>query len=60
MHEGLAWFETTEEGREWLARLPSIVETCTQQWSLALGEPFAYANASLAMPASVPTGPPSC
>jgi streptomycin 6-kinase len=56
MHEGLASFETNEEGREWLARLPDIVETCRRQWSLALGDPFAYANASLAMPATRPDG----
>ena len=46
MHEGLAWFEGTEEGRDWLARLPAIVDACAQEWSLRLGEPFAYAFAS--------------
>jgi streptomycin 6-kinase len=51
MHEGLAWFEGTEEGRDWLARLPAIVDACAQEWSLTLGEPFVYAFASLAMPA---------
>jgi streptomycin 6-kinase len=54
MHEGLAWLERSHEGREWLARLPSIVEACAEAWSLTLGEPFAYANASLAMPAERP------
>jgi streptomycin 6-kinase len=52
MHEGLAGFEATEEGREWLARLPAIVDACARQWSLIPGEPFAYAFASLAMPAT--------
>lgn len=51
MHEGLARLEATEEGRDWLARLPGIVQACARDWSLALGEPFAYASASLAMPA---------
>jgi streptomycin 6-kinase len=50
MHEGLAWLETTEAGREWLARLPGIVEACAGAWGLTVGEPFAYALASLAMP----------
>ena len=52
MHEGLAWFETTREGRAWLARLPRLVEMCADKWSLTPGEPFAYAFASLAMPAT--------
>ena len=51
MHEGLAWLEGSHEGREWLARLPSIIEECADAWSLTVGEPFAYAFASLAMPA---------
>ena len=50
MHEGLAWFEGSHEGREWLARLPSIIVECADAWSLTVGEPFAYAFASLAMP----------
>jgi streptomycin 6-kinase len=50
MHEGLAWLRATEEGRDWLARLPAIVDACAQEWSLTLGEPFPYAFASLAMP----------
>jgi streptomycin 6-kinase len=58
MHEGLAWFEATEEGRDWLARLPVIVDACAQEWSLTLGEPFAYAFASLAMPATRADGSP--
>jgi streptomycin 6-kinase len=49
MHEGLAWLEGSQEGREWLARLPSIIEECANAWSLTVGEPFAYAFASLAM-----------
>ena len=51
MHERLAWLEGSHEGREWLARLPSIIEECADAWSLTVGEPFAYAFASLAMPA---------
>jgi streptomycin 6-kinase len=50
MHEGLARLEGSEEGRDWLARLPAIVQSCADAWSLTVGEPFAYAFASLAMP----------
>ena len=49
--EGLKWLEATEEGRAWLARLPGIVHECAEMWSLRLGEPFADAFASLALPA---------
>ncbi len=52
MHEGLAWMEDSVEGRAWLARLPGLVDDCAEQWSLTLGEPFAYAFASLALPAT--------
>ena len=51
MHEGLAWLEGSHEGRAWLARLPSIIVECADAWSLTVGEPFAYAFTSLAMPA---------
>ena len=50
MHEGLAWLEGSHEGREWLARLPSIIVECADAWSLTVGEPFSYAFTSLAMP----------
>jgi streptomycin 6-kinase len=50
IHPGLAWLEANEEGRDWLARLPGLVEACARDWTLTLGEPFAYAFASLAMP----------
>jgi streptomycin 6-kinase len=49
-HEGLAWMRTFDEGREWLARLPGLVEACADAWSLTLGDPFPYAYASLALP----------
>ena len=51
IHEGLAWMGAFEEGRDWLARLPGIVDACAETWSLTLGEPFPYAFASLALPA---------
>jgi streptomycin 6-kinase len=51
-HPGLAWFRESEDGSDWLDRLPRLVEECAEQWSLDLGEPFAYAFASLALPAT--------
>ena len=35
----------------WLARLPTLLQECAERWSLELEEPFAYAFASLAVPA---------
>jgi streptomycin 6-kinase len=55
-HPGLAWAETSEEGRAWLANLPSVVAQCRDEWELDLGEPFPYAHASLAVPATTADG----
>jgi streptomycin 6-kinase len=52
----LSWAAATEAGREWLQRLPRLVEECQEKWSLLLGDPFAYAYASLAVPATLPDG----
>jgi streptomycin 6-kinase len=57
VHEGLAWLEETAEGREWLRLLPSRLDAAVQRWSLRdVGEPFAYAFESLAVPAIGPEG----
>jgi streptomycin 6-kinase len=58
-HPGLAWLRSSPEGRAWLERLPELVEECAAQWSLRLGEPFAYAFASLAMPVTRAGGEPA-
>ena len=55
-HDGLAWASATEAGRAWLRRLPGLVEECVERWSLRIGQPFPYAYASLALPASLPDG----
>ena len=55
-HPGLAWAAATDPGRAWLARLPRLVDECVEQWSLELGEPFPYAYASLALPATLADG----
>lgn len=57
-HPGLAWLQDLEEGRAWLERLPRLVAECADAWDLDLGEPFAYAMASLAMPATRSDGEP--
>lgn len=56
IHPGLAWAEGSPAGREWLERLPRLMEGCADRWSLRLGEPFPYAYASLSMPATLPDG----
>jgi streptomycin 6-kinase len=43
-------------GADWLARLPRLTAECVEQWSLRLGEPYEYANVSLAVPAKLPDG----
>jgi streptomycin 6-kinase len=41
---------------DWLARLPRLVDECVERWSLTLGEPFPYANVSIAAPATLSDG----
>jgi streptomycin 6-kinase len=58
-HPGLAWIAQLRGGADWLERLPRLVEGCRERWSLTLGEPYAYAFASLALPADLPDGTPA-
>src|SRR5438132_4904412 len=51
-HPGLTWLEESAEGRAWLEQVPARVAECAERWSLRVGEPFAYASASLAIPAT--------
>ena len=51
MHPGLEWLRRLPEGRVWLGRLPQILEECRERWALELEEPYAYAFASLVIPA---------
>ncbi|PWU59961.1 aminoglycoside phosphotransferase, partial [Micromonospora globispora] len=57
--EGLRWTERVPAGREWLAVLPDRLAKCVERWELRVGRPFAYAFASLAMPAELPDGTPA-
>jgi streptomycin 6-kinase len=45
----LEWWARVPGGREWLASLPSIVESCAERWSLRVGEPFEGGNVSLVL-----------
>jgi streptomycin 6-kinase len=56
IHPGLAWAQASRAGRQWLERLPRIVDGCAGRWSLRLGPPFPYAYASLVLPAILPEG----
>ena len=55
-HPGLEWLRESQEGSAWLERLPLLLRECTDQWSLRVGEPYPYASASLAVPATLPDG----
>ncbi|MEU9742455.1 aminoglycoside phosphotransferase family protein [Micromonospora chersina] len=57
--EGLRWTERYKAGRAWLATLPDRLAECVERWELRVGPPFAYAFASLAMPAELPDGTPA-
>jgi streptomycin 6-kinase len=56
LHPGLRWLSELELGRTWLARLPTLVQGCSDEWSLTVGPPFEYAYASLALPATLSDG----
>ncbi|SCL64863.1 aminoglycoside phosphotransferase family protein [Micromonospora peucetia] len=56
--DGLGWVRGTPAGREWLAALPDRLAACAAHWSLRVEQPFAYAFASLALPAELPDGTP--
>ena len=55
-HPGLAWLAGSPSGRAWLNRLPRLLDECAAQWSLRLEKPFAYAFASLVLPARTAGG----
>jgi streptomycin 6-kinase len=55
-HPDFRWALRAAGGPVWLKRLPVLVATCAERWSLELGDPFPYAHASLAVPARLPHG----
>jgi hypothetical protein len=46
----------TEDGRSWLAGLPSLVEELRERWSLRLEAPFPGGSCSWVAPAALPDG----
>jgi streptomycin 6-kinase len=40
VHPRLTWLEELPQGRDWLARVPELLEECAEQWSLRLEEPI--------------------
>ncbi|MFE9688215.1 aminoglycoside phosphotransferase family protein [Micromonospora sp. NPDC005806] len=57
--EGLRWTEHLPAGRAWRAVLPDRLAECVERWELRVGRPYAYAFASLAVPAELPDGTPA-
>jgi streptomycin 6-kinase len=55
-HPGLRWLDDSAEGRAWRERLPGLVDACRAMWALTVGDPFAYAFASLALPVTCEDG----
>ncbi|MFC4530505.1 aminoglycoside phosphotransferase family protein [Sphaerisporangium dianthi] len=49
----------SEDGRSWLARLPSLVDELSRRWELRLGAPFHGGTCSWAAPATLPDGGPA-
>lgn len=47
--ESLAWWEERPGGREWLGRLPSLVEACAADWELEPGDPLPGGNVALVL-----------
>ncbi|SBT50610.1 aminoglycoside phosphotransferase family protein [Micromonospora narathiwatensis] len=55
--ESLRWTERIPAGRAWRTALPQRLAECVDRWDLrAVGRPFGYAFASLAVPAELPDG----
>jgi streptomycin 6-kinase len=48
--ERMDWLRGTEDGRAWLASLPSVAAECADRWNLVLGDVFpdAYVSAPIA------------
>jgi streptomycin 6-kinase len=50
--KALEWLRPSEAGALWLERLPSLVREATERWTLRLDQPYPYAYASIAIPAT--------
>lgn len=47
----LQWLETREDGRRWLAKLPSIIGVLKEAWELEIDTPYKSGNVSFVAPA---------
>lgn len=56
---GLAWWRDEPGGAEWLGRLPALVATCAEQWSLQVGAPFAGGEVAWVAPVERADGSPA-
>ena len=56
---GLGWWRDHPGGAEWLASLPSIVESCAEHWSLRVGVPFEDGSVSFVVPVDLGDGTPA-
>ena len=53
---GLAHLQGSEEGAAWLRALPDLIRESAERWSLRVGPPYPYANASLVVQATAVNG----
>jgi streptomycin 6-kinase len=53
--EWLTWLRAEEGGREWLQRLPQLVNDCADRWKLRLGDPY-RGEVSYVAPATTGSG----
>ena len=53
--EWLMWLRAEEGGREWLERLPQLVNECADRWKLRLGRPY-RGEVSYVAPATTASG----
>jgi streptomycin 6-kinase len=53
--EWLLWLGAEEGGREWLERLPQLVNECADRWKLRLGPPY-RGEVSYVAPATIASG----
>jgi streptomycin 6-kinase len=56
---GLAWWSDVPGGADWLASLPSIVESCAERWSLRVDGPYEGGNVALVLAAELEDGTPA-
>jgi streptomycin 6-kinase len=56
---GLAWWSDVPGGADWLASLPSIIESCAERWSLRLDRPYEDGNVAFVVAVELEDGAPA-